>query len=151
MGESALSASFANRAENWKEMMSSEHGMPFWYNKFTGESRWQPPAKSAYEEEEDASHFKQRPRHVSKGGMKRKSKEEEKVPGVFERVPSDAGDASDAERRTSFRGATSKVKLANSFMKEMRVASMALAAYLVNSAERCVITKVRSWWRLNGA
>jgi hypothetical protein len=138
MGESALSASFANRAENWKEMMSSEHGMPFWYNKFTGESRWQPPAKRAYEEEEDASHFKQRPRHVSKGGMKRKSKEEEKVPGVFERVPSDAGDASDAERRTSFRGATSKVKLANSFM---RVSSKGSAGFgRVPSGEKDVLT-----------
>ena len=43
------------------------------------------------------------------------------------------------------------LKLANSFMNEIRVASMALAAYLVNSAERWVITKVRSWWRLKGA
>ena len=116
-GKSSLSASFANRAENWEEMTSSENGIRFWYNKFTGESRWQPPAKRAYEEEEDASHFKQRPRHVSKSGMKRKPKEEEKVLGPFERVPSDAGDASDAKHRASFRGAASKVKLANSFFR----------------------------------
>ena len=138
MGESALSASFANRAENWEEMKSSEHGMPFWYNKFTGESRWQPPAKRAYEEEEDASHFKQRPRQVSKGGMKRKSKEEEKVPEVFERIPSDSGDASDAERRTSVRVAASKVKLANSFM---RVSSKGSAGFgRVPSGEQEVLT-----------
>src|SRR5471030_620296 len=37
-----------------------------------------------------------------------------------------------------------------SFMKEMRVASMALAAYLVNSAERTSIQNVRSWLRLKG-
>jgi len=53
--------------------------MPFWYNKCTGESRWNPPAKRAYEEEMDASHFKQTRRHQSKSGMKRVSKEEERV------------------------------------------------------------------------
>jgi hypothetical protein len=36
-------------------------------------------------------------------------------------------------------------------MKLMRVASMALAAYLVNSALRTSITRVRSWLRLKGS
>ncbi len=40
---------------------------------------------------------------------------------------------------------------ASSFMKEMRVASIALAAYLVSSAERMSITCRRSWFRWNGA
>ena len=35
----------------------------------------------------------------------------------------------------------------NSFMKPMRVASMALAAYLANSALRRSITGTRSWGR----
>ena len=38
-----------------------------------------------------------------------------------------------------------------SFMNEMRVASMALAAYLVSSAERRSITSMRSLVRMNGA
>ena len=42
-------------------------------------------------------------------------------------------------------------ELASSFMKLMRVASMALAAYLVNSAERRSITTSLSWVRWNGA
>ncbi len=37
-----------------------------------------------------------------------------------------------------------------SFMNEMRVASMALAAYLVSSALTTSIHTVRSWWRLYG-
>ncbi len=36
-------------------------------------------------------------------------------------------------------------------MKLMRVASMALAAYLVNSALRTSMTRVRSWLRLKGS
>ena len=40
---------------------------------------------------------------------------------------------------------------ANSFMKLMRVASMALAAYLVSSALRRSITSKRSWLRWKGA
>ncbi len=36
-------------------------------------------------------------------------------------------------------------------MNEMRVASIALAAYLVSSAERTSITRKRSWLRMNGA
>jgi hypothetical protein len=39
---------------------------------------------------------------------------------------------------------------ASSFMNEMRVASIALAAYLVSSAERMSITCRRSWLRWNG-
>jgi hypothetical protein len=42
-------------------------------------------------------------------------------------------------------------KLASSFMNEILVASMALAAYLVSSAERTSITTMRSWLRLKGA
>ncbi len=41
--------------------------------------------------------------------------------------------------------------LAISFMNEILVASMALAAYLVSSAERTSISTTRSWLRLNGA
>src|SRR5690606_976136 len=40
---------------------------------------------------------------------------------------------------------------ANSFMNEMRTASIVLAAYLVNSAERTPITISFSWLRENGA
>ena len=36
-------------------------------------------------------------------------------------------------------------------MNEMRVASIALAAYLVSSAERASITRMRSLVRTNGA
>jgi hypothetical protein len=42
-------------------------------------------------------------------------------------------------------------RLASSFMNEILVASMALAAYLVSSAERTSITTMRSWLRLKGA
>ncbi len=42
-------------------------------------------------------------------------------------------------------------RFATSFMNEMRVASIALAAYLVSSAERTSITRNRSWLRMNGA
>ena len=42
-------------------------------------------------------------------------------------------------------------RLASSFMNEMRVASMALAAYLVSSADLMSITISRSWLRWNGA
>ena len=38
-----------------------------------------------------------------------------------------------------------------SFMNEMRVASIELAAYLVSSAERTLITMMRSWLRWKGA
>ena len=41
-------------------------------------------------------------------------------------------------------GADRSARLASSFMNEMRVASMALAAYLVNSAERTSMQNVRS-------
>ncbi len=39
----------------------------------------------------------------------------------------------------------------SSFMKLILVASIALAAYLVSSAERTSITSSRSWLRLKGA
>ena len=42
-------------------------------------------------------------------------------------------------------------RLAKSFMNEMRVASMELAAYLVNSAERRSMISMRSLERVKGA
>lgn len=55
-------------------------------------------------------------------------------------------------RRTCSTSAPSvSARLAISFMKEMRVASMALAAYLVSSAERTSITMRRSWVRWKGS
>ena len=54
-------------------------------------------------------------------------------------------------RTASMSAPTLSARLASSFMNEMRVASIALAAYLVSSAERTSITRVRSWRRLNGA
>jgi len=42
-------------------------------------------------------------------------------------------------------------RLASSFMNEIRVASMAFAAYLVSSADLMSITIRRSWLRWNGA
>ena len=54
--------------------------------------------------------------------------------------------------RTSSMSAPSRsARLASSFMNEMRVASMALAAYLVSSAERTLICRMRSRLRWNGA
>ncbi len=46
---------------------------------------------------------------------------------------------------------TFSAMLAISFMNEILVASIALAAYLVSSAERTSISTTRSWLRLNGA
>jgi len=46
---------------------------------------------------------------------------------------------------------SSSAKLASSSMKLMRVASIALAAYFVNSAEATSMCIMRSRWRLNGA
>jgi hypothetical protein len=55
-------------------------------------------------------------------------------------------------RRTSSTSAPSaSARLAISFMNEMRVASIELAAYLVSSAERTLIMMMRSWLRWNGA
>lgn len=55
-------------------------------------------------------------------------------------------------RRTcSMSAPSASARLAISFMNEMRVASIALAAYLVSSAERTSITITRSWVRWNGA
>ena len=53
--------------------------------------------------------------------------------------------------RTRSRSAPRRsARLASSFMNEILVASMALAAYLVSSAERRSITTMRSWLRLKG-
>ncbi len=54
-------------------------------------------------------------------------------------------------RTNSMSAPTFSASSASSFMKLMRVASIALAAYLVNSALRTSITKSRSWLRVNGA
>src|SRR5512145_133326 len=55
-------------------------------------------------------------------------------------------------RRTSSMSAPiASARLASSFMNEMRVASIELAAYLVSSAERTLITMTRSWLRWKGA
>ena len=55
-------------------------------------------------------------------------------------------------RRTASTSAPTKsARLAISFMNEMRVASMALAAYLVSSALGTSIHTIRSWWRLSEA
>ena len=54
-------------------------------------------------------------------------------------------------RTCSMSAPTRSAMLAISFMKLILVASMALAAYLVSSAERTSITMSRSWLRLNGA
>jgi hypothetical protein len=55
-------------------------------------------------------------------------------------------------RRTSSMSAPSaSARLAISFMNEMRVASIELAAYLVSSAERTPMVMMRSWLRWNGA
>ena len=55
-------------------------------------------------------------------------------------------------RRTSSMSAPiASARFATSFMNEMRVASIELAAYLVSSAERTPITMTRSRLRWNGA
>ena len=55
-------------------------------------------------------------------------------------------------RRTSSMSAPiASERLATSFMNEMRVASIAFAAYLVSSAERTPITMMRSRFLWNGA
>ena len=57
-----------------------------------------------------------------------------------------------SELRISSRSAPRRsARLASSFMNEILVANMALAAYLVSSAERTSITTMRSWLRLKGA
>ena len=33
----------SNPSAEWEECVSKKHGRPFWFNRFTGESRWQPP------------------------------------------------------------------------------------------------------------
>ena len=54
-------------------------------------------------------------------------------------------------RTCSMSAPTFSHRLASSFMNEMRVASIALAAYLVSSAERRSMTSMRSLVRMNGA
>ena len=54
-------------------------------------------------------------------------------------------------RTISMSAPTCSARRDSSFMKLMRVASIALAAYLVNSALRTSITSMRSWLRMNGA
>ena len=54
-------------------------------------------------------------------------------------------------RTASMSAPSTSARLASSFMKLMRVASMALAAYLVSSALRTSISTSFSWLRLNGA
>ncbi len=53
-------------------------------------------------------------------------------------------------RTISTSAPTCSAMLAISFMKLILVASIALAAYLVSSAERVSITRMRLWLRLNG-
>ena len=53
-------------------------------------------------------------------------------------------------RTSSMSAPTCSANSANSFMKLMRVASIALAAYLVNSALLMSITTSRSWLRMKG-
>src|SRR5438477_622585 len=54
-------------------------------------------------------------------------------------------------RTSSMSAPRRSARLASSFMNEMRVASIAFAAYLVSSAERTSIRKKRSRLRWNGA
>ena len=54
-------------------------------------------------------------------------------------------------RTASMSAPKCSARLANSFMKLILVASMALAAYLVSSAERTSITIMRSRLRVNGS
>ncbi len=56
-----------------------------------------------------------------------------------------------ARRTWSTSAPTSSQTLATSFMNEMRVASMALAAYLVSSALAQSITMIGAPVRVNGA
>ena len=56
-----------------------------------------------------------------------------------------------ARRTWSTSAPTSSHTLATSFMNEMRVASMALAAYLVSSALAQSITMIGAPVRVNGA
>ncbi|MCY1426361.1 hypothetical protein D9M71_421800 [compost metagenome] len=54
-------------------------------------------------------------------------------------------------RTASISAPSNSVRLASSFMKLMRVASIAFAAYLVNSALRLSMNINLSWLRQNGA
>ncbi len=61
------------------------------------------------------------------------------------------GSAPTPERTFSMSAPTRSASSASSFMKEMRVASMALAAYLMSSAERMSTIWMRLRLRTNGA
>ena len=63
----------------------------------------------------------------------------------------DARIRTDAVAHISMSAPTRSAMFAISFMKLILVASIALAAYLVSSAERTSIATMRSWLRLNGA
>ncbi len=54
-------------------------------------------------------------------------------------------------RTISMSAPSRSARFASSFMNEMRVASIAFAAYFVSSAERRSIARNRSWLRMNGA
>ena len=54
-------------------------------------------------------------------------------------------------RTFSISAPTRSATAASSFIKLILVASIALAAYLVNSAERKSMTTKRSWLRVNGS
>ena len=53
-------------------------------------------------------------------------------------------------RTISISAPTASAMFESSFMKLILVASIALAAYLVSSAERMPMTITRSWLRLKG-
>ncbi|MNI41240.1 hypothetical protein D3C73_954870 [compost metagenome] len=61
------------------------------------------------------------------------------------------GSAPMPRRTCSMSAPSASARFAISFMNEMRVASMALAAYLVSSAERTSITIRRSCVRWKGS
>ena len=54
-------------------------------------------------------------------------------------------------RTASMSAPSRSARPAISFMNEILVASMALAAYFVSSAERTSITMILSWLRLKGS
>ena len=42
-GDGGSGGGSASAPTEWEECMSKKHGKPFWFNRFTGESRWTPP------------------------------------------------------------------------------------------------------------
>lgn len=56
----------------WKQLISSKHNQPYWFNEVTGESRWEKPSDTATQhletlENDDARHCRKRPRVNEKG------------------------------------------------------------------------------------